>query len=158
SLEISPNDAAARMGMAELSATRGDYPDAILEYRKIIATNSVFVDPYLGWATILRAQGKLNAAIERYEDITKLNSHPVPYVAWGDTLVEKGDIAGAIEKYRKAIAIAPFYVDAYIAWGSALRLQGQFREAMIVYSKSLSQNPNSAQIHKAWGDMLLETG
>ncbi len=63
---------------------------------------------YFEWGNLLKYQGKLGEAIEKYRKLSELN--PKSYVAykfWADTLKQQGKLEEAEEMFRRASEVDP---------------------------------------------------
>ncbi|MBP0021974.1 MAG: tetratricopeptide repeat protein, partial [Cyanobacteria bacterium SBLK] len=78
----------------------------------------------------LKNQGKLEEAIEAYQQAIRLNpNYATAYNNWGAALFDQGKLEEAIEAYQQAISLNPNYATAYNNWGAALFDQGKLEEA-----------------------------
>ena len=104
---------------------------------------------------LLRREGKLDEAIEKYEEAIEINAEYAPaYNNWGVVLRQKGELEGAIKKYKKAIKINAEYAPAYRNWGLALYKSDDLPGAIKKYEKAARLDPKRALTYCRWGLVL----
>lgn len=80
---------------------------------------------FFNLGVVLRAQRKLDAAIDSYQRALVLKpNYAEAHSNLGGALKEQGKLDEAIESYRKAIALKPKYAEAHNNLGLALHKQG----------------------------------
>ncbi len=92
-----------------------------------------------------RAEELLRTAAENAPRTQKA----APYIALGDLLMEKGDAASARDAYEKAVADAPFLLDAHLGLAKALEALGEKGRALEEYRSALRFDPGNEEIKKA---------
>jgi tetratricopeptide (TPR) repeat protein len=108
---------------------------------------------------VLEAQGRLDEAMQRYQDAIRLAPHPArAHLNLGNVLLAKGDLPGALDAFRTAIKHKPDYAGAYYNIGNALLGNGQFDEAAANYRRALEIQPDYAEVHCSLGVALKELG
>ena len=80
------------------------------------------------------------------------------YSNLGNTLKTLGDAADAICQYRRALEIAPDYVEAYFNLAITLKEQGQIDEALAAYREALRVRPNFFEARFNLGNLFKTQG
>jgi len=71
---------------------------------------------------VLEAEGRLDEAMQRYLDATRLAPNPArAYLNRGNILLLQGDLPGALEAFKTAIKHKPDYAGAYYNAGSNMK-------------------------------------
>jgi tetratricopeptide (TPR) repeat protein len=85
-----------------------NYPEAIIQFRKILDMGPKNLEAQLSLADILKEQGKINEAIPEYEKVIALNNlDPRPYNRLGEIFEEKQELEKAVHYYRKYLNTTP---------------------------------------------------
>ena len=114
---------------------------------------------YNSLGVVLKAQGKIDDAIEAFTKAVVLNSNYAGmHHNLGNALRDKGKMDEAIDAFAKALSINPNYVEAYYNLGVALYAQGKLDEAIEAFMKALSLNPQHADIYYYLGLALQNRG
>lgn len=158
---LRPDHTEALLLTAELLETLGRYELASQTYQKVSADDPSFHAAELGRAEALREAGKIEAAMEVLESLTR--SQPdLPYVhtALGDLRRQEKDFEGAITSYDTAISLYDtlemrqwflFYARAI----SHERLDN-WEAAEADFRKALELNPEQPQVLNYLGYSLVE--
>jgi len=158
---LRPDHTEALLLTAELLETLGRYELASQTYQKVPADDPSFHAAELGRAEALREAGKIEAAMEVLESLTR--SQPdLPYVhtALGDLRRQEKDFDGAIAAYDTAIGLYDtlelrqwflFYARAI----SHERLDN-WEAAEADFRKALELNPEQPQVLNYLGYSLVE--
>ena len=125
---------------------KGQFDEAIENYRKIIQINPNDCEALDDLGVALAAKGQFDEAIENYRKVIQINPNDcVVLNNLGVALAAKGQFDEAIENYRKVIQINPNDREALDNLGTALVAKGQFDEAIESYSKAIQINPNFSE-------------
>lgn len=158
---LRPDHTEALLLTAELLETLGRFELASQTYQKVPADDPSFHAAELGRAEALREAGKMEAALEVLESLSR--SQPdLPYVhtALGDLRRQEKDFEGAIASYDTAIGLYDklemrqwflFYARAI----SHERL-GNWEAAEADFRKALELNPEQPQVLNYLGYSLVE--
>ena len=144
-LAQTPDESAARHGLAWLLHQRGQHGAAIEELRLAIRANpgSAVFHSHLG--TMLRQQGKCDEAVMCFR--TALGLEPDNAAAQfnlGNAYQQLGQFEAAIESYRASLRGAPADPDIYLNLALALKEAGQFDEAKRQLQQALTLRPGFA--------------
>jgi Flp pilus assembly protein TadD len=150
-----------RKGLGQAYAGRGDYKEAIKQFREALELNPYYVDVRndLGSALILsgkREEGK-KEFLTAYADAT----NPTPEVSarnLGQAYLDEKNYAEAISWFRTAISRAPTYPDPYLGLAAALVATDRLDEAVIVLEGGVEEVPDSPALLLAVGQAYFRVG
>jgi tetratricopeptide (TPR) repeat protein len=109
--------------------------------------------------TMLVQQGKVQEAIEQYEQALRLKpDFAEVHDDLASALVQTGKIKDAIAHFEQALQIKPDSIEAHNNLGIALMGQGRLREAMEQYEQALRIEPDFAEAHYNLGLALMGQG
>jgi tetratricopeptide (TPR) repeat protein len=158
---LRPDHTEALLLTAELLETLGRYELASQTYQKVPADDPSFHAAELGRAEALREAGKIEAAMEVLEALTRSQSDlPYAHTALGDLRRQEKNFEGAISSYDTAIGLYDtlemrqwflFYARAI----SHERL-GNWEAAEADFRKALELNPEQPQVLNYLGYSLVE--
>jgi protein O-GlcNAc transferase len=104
---------------------------------------------------VLQAQGKWQAAIERYRKALALNPDCAEaHNNLGNILKLQGRQEDAVACFQKAIAINPDYALAHANLGVALKNQGKLSDALLSFQRALALNPDDGNVYYNQGNVL----
>ncbi len=158
---LRPDHTEALLLTAELLESLGRYELASQTYQKVSADDPSFHAAELGRAEALREAGKVEAALEVLEQLTRSHGD-LPYVhtALGDLRRQEKDFEGAIEAYNTAIGLYEtlevrqwFH---FYARGISHERLGEWEEAEADFRKALELNPEQPQVLNYLGYSLVE--
>lgn len=103
-LQIDPNDQRAVTGLARCYTATGRLQDAEKMLTKIVdPSTNVYPPAYMALAQVQRAEGKIDAAIKSYTDISHFSGYErQALLALAELYQQKGDIQSAISTLMKA--------------------------------------------------------
>jgi Tfp pilus assembly protein PilF len=105
------------------------------------------------------AQGKLDEAIQQYEQALRLNpDHPLARYNLGNALQAKGQTDEAIRQYQEALRLKPDYAMARNNLGNALARKGQLDEAISQLQEAIRLAPQEADGYYNLGNALARKG
>jgi eukaryotic-like serine/threonine-protein kinase len=147
-----PNPRAVKLavGLARKAVART--PDATLIW------NTLWVAHYRdeNWkeavTALLKAQGKLDAAIARHSKAIELDPKSASaHNGLGNALIGQKKLDEAIACYRRAIELDPKSASAHNGLGCALFGQKKLDEAIACYRRAIELDPKSAKAHSNLG-------
>ncbi len=158
---LRPSHTEALLMTAELLETLGRYELASQTYQKVSADDPSFHAAELGRAEALREAGKMEAALEVLEQLTRSHGD-VAYVhtALGDLRRQERDFEGAIAAYNTAIELYDTLERRQwfllYARGISHERLGQWEAAEADFRKALELNPEQPQVLNYLGYSLVE--
>ena len=157
---VSPNDAEAeRLRNARQVAERGDYKEALAEFRSLIAANPRLVEARVGIAETSLVQGDLRAAQRAYE--AALRSDPrnaESMVGLGRVHAAAGRDNDAILAYRRALAQSPANLRAVSGIADALERSGNLQSAVPFLERMAAAEGAGADAWSRLGRAYLAAG
>ncbi|TAE90940.1 MAG: TIGR04372 family glycosyltransferase [Verrucomicrobia bacterium] len=135
--------------------------EAIAAYHRTIELNPSFQQAHksLGealslWGKALAQRGKLDEAIESYQQAISICHHNLAEVHYnkGSALSQQGHWDQAIESYQDASALQPDWVNVHLALGNAWLNQNQLAKAIDSYKRAISLRPESVDAHNGLGN------
>ncbi|MCG6924234.1 MAG: tetratricopeptide repeat protein [Acidobacteria bacterium] len=149
-----------RKGLGQAYAGRGDFKDAIKQFREALELNPYYVDVRndLGTALILagnREEGK-REFLTAYADAT----NPTPEVSarnLGQAYLDEKNYPEAINWFRTAIGRAPAYPDPYLGLAAALMATDRLDEAVILLESGVEAAP-APGLYLAVGQAYFKAG
>ncbi len=159
--QLSPGDAEIILGVAQTLDRLGRYDLANAAYSRVSRDDPAFHAAELGRAESLRKAGKLEAAIEVLQQLSRSHGDlPLVQATLGDLLRQNKDMAGANAAYTKAIDL--YGPDNPQAWlvhytrGITGERLGNWAEAEADFRKALELNPGQPQVLNYLGYSLVE--
>lgn len=151
---------------------KGEYGNAIEQYRKAIQFDPKSAMAYNNWGFVIDEQNddgngqnskRYDDAIEKYKEATDVDPNFADaYINWGFVIDERnvtGDptqFQAAIEKYKTAIQCDPKVPQAYNNWGEVLARWKKFPDAAAKYRKATELDPKYAEAYLNWGNALFD--
>jgi tetratricopeptide (TPR) repeat protein len=135
-LQVNPNYVEARMNLAIVYNDLGRYDEALREFRTERPR-----DP---------DHGNLSADVRSYV----AESH----VLLGDTYRNLGLLADAVQEYRKALKVAPQFLDIKNKLGAVFGDMGLYEEAEAELVAALTQNPRYVDARATLGVVYYRSG
>jgi tetratricopeptide (TPR) repeat protein len=105
-----PSRAAEHFTNGFFEAAKGNYDDAVREYRKAIEIYPQYAEAHHNLGMILQQAGQLDLAVEHFRTALQcpgLEKAWMVHNSLGIALENKGDLDGAVSAYRKAIELDP---------------------------------------------------
>lgn len=107
----------------------------------------------------LKAQDKLNEAVEHYRHAVRINPGYVEaHTNLANALSGRGQLDDALGHYREALRLSPGSVEAYNNLGIALVKKGNVEEAIERYHAALKIAPAHPKAHYNLGNALARQG
>jgi Flp pilus assembly protein TadD len=148
-MAVNPTSLVARNLLASDAGRRGDFAEAIRQYRIELQTHpdDPLVHFYLG--TTLLSSGDPRHAIDEFQ--TAVRGRPNDREArfyYALALIGAGNDAAAREQFEQAIRIAPDYVDAHANYGVFLLKHGDAAGAAREFRTTLELDPGNKLAHR----------
>jgi protein O-mannosyl-transferase len=132
-------------------AEKGNYNEAIVNYRKAIRINPGYCDPYYNLGFISYKQGNVQEAIFRFQNALACNPNSAQsYYFLANFYFELKQIDNAIIHYEKALKIRPDYVKAMTNLGIALGLMGKTDESLTLFKETKRIDPDFADARRIY--------
>ena len=122
---------------------RGEFEQAISEYKQAIALNPNFPLIYNRLGVAYAELKQYDAALDAYQRALALSPLTAePHYNIGLVSLKQGDLPRALEAFKRAIAIDPQWGDAYTGLGEVYLKQGDFEQAVRAYKQATRLNPH----------------
>jgi len=148
------------IGMAwETHAYSGTFahPEKLWAYT--IQRNPGATVPRLNLGMILLDEGRLDEAIEQFQEILRMEpGNTAARADLGLVFMKKGSIPEAIQQYEEALRLQPDSVGAHCNLGSALLQADRFPEAAEQYESALKLDPDNVTVLANLGYILDQEG
>ena len=157
-LQAEPDHADALHFLGVIAFQSGKKEIAVELISKAIRANPTSL-MYYNLGLVLRAQGRLDAAVESYRKALSLKPDYVEaHNNLGNVLKDQGKLDEAVKHYRQALLIKPDDAGAYNNLGSVLKEQGKLEVAIQHYRKALSIRPDYVEAYNTMGNALRDQG
>ena len=153
----SPIDAQKHYDAGVGLATRGLYPNALVEFKLALRADPKFAEAQVELGSTYHKVGQLDKAIKSY--LTALRIRPnfvVAYINLGATYDKCGDFVKALKVYAKAIVMAPQDAELRNNLGLAYFNIGSYIEAIKAFRQALVIEPDNARAHYCLGLVYLD--
>ena len=152
-----PSDAAYRL-LADITAARGDVPQALAYADRAIAIRPGFWENHGARGVIALQHGRLDEAEASFRRVTALQ----PDSAWGHQLLgttqhSAGDIDAALASYQRALDLAPS-AGALSNMATAQYAARRYGAAAASYEAALKLRPNEPRLLRNLGDTYARLG
>lgn len=155
SARLAPEDAEAQnnFGVALQNSNRSVEAESI--FRKAIAIQPSYPQPYLNLGNTLLDLNRLQQAEQAYKKAIKIKpDFAEAYNNLGNTLLKLDNTVDAEKSYRKAIAIRPDYADAHNNLGNQLVKADKLEEAEIAFRNATTSNSEFIEAYKSLATVL----
>ncbi|MDF1573023.1 MAG: tetratricopeptide repeat protein [Bacteroidales bacterium] len=132
----------ANVNLAILRKERGNYKDAIRNYRSAIETRPNYSLAYYNLALIYTETDSTDLAIEAYKSSIRYDS--TSFKSWynlGQIYEDRNQAGKEIEAYKQALRINPGYTKVLLELGNAYLNQEQYQAAIEAYQRLLNIYP-----------------
>lgn len=157
-LQLNPDHTEARMNLGTALHVLGRSQEAEESYRTSINQRPTAMT-YYNLANTLFRQGKVDEAIEHYEEA--LVMQPTLYPArnnLGNVMLYMGRYEDAKSHYQEALALKPDFATGYYNMGTALEFQGRLDEALANYREGLRLKPTHIKAGAGEASVLEKLG
>ncbi|MBD3349207.1 MAG: tetratricopeptide repeat protein [Candidatus Eisenbacteria bacterium] len=140
-------------------AWKGEYEEAIEQYRAAIELWPGYASAYDAMGRSLESVGRLEEALDAYSEAARRNPRlaEAPMHA-GVVLLRMGSMDEGIDRLREAVRRDPLLAEAHFYLGSTLAGEGRLEEAEESFRKAVSAEPRLAEAWNGLGRVLEDTG
>ncbi len=157
-LQVEPNHPDALHFLGIIALQGGKKSVSVELISKAISINPTSL-MYYNLGLVLRAQGKLDAAAESYQQALRIKpDYAEAYNNLGNLFKDQSRLDEAIQHYHKALLTKPDDAVTYNNLGAALRDQNRIEEAVTCYQQALRIRPDYAEAHFNMGNLLKDQG
>ena len=124
----------------------------------IVCTSGNYM-AYYNLGDTFRRQGKLDDAIEQYEQSLRINpDHADVLNNLGATFAKQGKLKESIPPFERALRLKPEFADAHYNLGNVLDTQGKLEEAIPHYEQAIRFKSDHVEAHYNLGLALAKQG
>ena len=158
-VKLLPDDAEARLNLANALHTCGRFADAVASYRRALEIKPDFVAAHINMGNAWRDLGQFDDAIACYRRVLEISPDDADaYYNLGTALQVLGRPVEAAESLRQAIKARPDLAAAHYNLGVAVQAIGRFDDAAASYRRALNIQPGLVEAHNNLGVVLRELG
>ena len=157
-VQANPNDAEARVALAENYLETGEYEQAIAQTTTALEQNPDNAAALLTQGKVEFITGQYDEAIATFTQSIKKGSSAEALDERGNAYYEKGLYDEAIADYRKAISLDPSYGQAYVDWSAINVLRGNTQEAIQNLTLAIKNSPKLMSAYVNRGSRYAEIG
>jgi Flp pilus assembly protein TadD len=144
---IRPHSPGAHLNLGKALSDRGQFDEAIAEYREALRIKSDYGAAHANIASALEEKGRLDEAIEELREATRLEPSDATWHFYlGNDLGKVGKTDEAMAELRQAIVLEPQFARAHGALGNVLCEKGQAEEALAEYRLSVEYDKADADL------------
>lgn len=158
-LEIYPPFFNAQYDLARTYGLLSDAENAIHEYKKTIALDSLYPYPYVQIGLIYESQNQPAQAIPYFQKFLELNPTDLQmYNTLSSLYFRIGDYENSIKTNLKAMEKLPGTYDPVVNIGKTYFTMGDKKNALIYFEKAYLINPNDINLVTAMANTYKELG
>ncbi len=158
-LEKYPDDFAAHCNLGELLVTRGQYREAVSDFKQALRIDPESATARGGLGAGLLAEGHLDDAIRELRETLRIDpAHLNARLNLARALGAKGDLTGAAAELETALKGKPDSADAQVGLGLVYFTQRRYAEALPHFQEAARLRPNDADIQTNLGALLAIHG
>jgi tetratricopeptide (TPR) repeat protein len=149
---VTENNFIAHMNLAEDLLERGRADEAEPHAREALRIKPGSPEARLGWANVLAAQGRVDEALGRYEELQRNPNDTQAAGHYGLALLRTGRFAEAIDPLERALAVHGEVAELHVGMALAASQIGDFARAVRHGREALRLDPalDSAANNLAW--------
>jgi len=158
-LELNPRSLAALNSLADMSMRNGSAEEAIAMYKESIATDALYVEPYLNIARFLMESKEfINAEsyLRKVLAVEPDNTEALNMLGVITNLTNRSE--EAVGHFQEALKQNVNESSVLSNLGTALRNTGDLKRAIIAFEKAYELNPQNVSILNNLGLLYRETG
>jgi serine/threonine protein kinase/tetratricopeptide (TPR) repeat protein len=138
-LELNDKIAEIHMTMGFIEHDRGEYPQAVAEYKRALELDPANPDTMRRLATAYEAEGDLPAAEATYQKAIKLRpTYFRTYDNLGNFLIKHGRLDSAEAPLKRAVELSPQNARGWNSLGALYLSSGRYHEAEDSFRRSLA--------------------
>lgn len=142
-LAVTKNNYVAHNNLGHRLMELGEPKEAIMHYKKALASNPMFETAHLNLGVVYSSQNKLTEAIYHYAKALEIKpDYAAAYNNMGNALYRLGKSDQAVPNYLKALRINSEYAEAYNNLGAALIRLGDVKGAVGCFKEAVRINPD----------------
>ena len=158
-LEIKPDSAEARSGLAQALVRREKFAEAVEHYRRVLQIRPDDSATHVNLANALVAQGRAQEALQHYQQAAAIDpANGNAYFNLGNMFARMGQAEKARQSYSDAVRVQPGHSDAHFSLANALVNQGRIDEAVPHYQAAMKYRPDFAEAYHNLGRVLAAQG
>jgi tetratricopeptide (TPR) repeat protein len=147
--EVTENNFIAHGSLGEVIRAEGRYDEALVEYRKALAIDPVYVAALINYGAVLGMVGRPGEALVPLTKAARFEPEdPEVHYVLGLALALQGRLNEAQEQFEVAILLDPEHVQAHVELGKTLGNLGHLDQAIAEFSEALRLQPDSADARK----------
>ncbi len=139
--------------------SRGQFDEAITQYRKALEINPNFAEAYNNLGAALASRGQFDEAIASCRKALAIEPNNADFYSnLGMALAGAGRMDDAVAEYRMAVELNPGEAKSHYNLGNALVNCQRIDEAIAQYEMALQIEPNFVAAHNNFGTLLARIG
>ena len=137
----------------------GNFPGAMLIYRRILSRDPEHADAWCNLGLVLKELGQPEAAQDAcVKALALAPGNPIVHCNLGLLAMDRKDPTQALVHYRQALTLDPGNVPALSGLSAAMGRLGRLPEALEADELALRQEPDRAELHLNRGYTLMRSG
>ncbi len=158
-LEKYPGDFMAHCNLGALSASRGEYREAVANFEQAVRKEPSSATGRNGLGAGLLALGRVDDAIRELRESLRIDPvHSNARLNLARALMAKGDLASATSELDAFLKQKPSDADAQAALGTVYLMQRRYDEALPHLQEAVRLKPEDADIRTNLGGLLAMRG
>jgi protein O-mannosyl-transferase len=154
-----PSFVIAHNNLGHAMALKGQYEDAVIQYRQAIKINPHFAPVHNNLGVTLNELHRYDEAIKSFQQAINIKSdYAEAHNNLANGLRKKGKVKQAIFYYDKAIRLKSDYAEAHFNLGILLSQQDRDEEAVTQYRRALQIKPDFILAHDNLASLLSRQG
>ncbi len=142
--EMDPDSGEAMLALGNLHRVRGEYAEALGQYRRIADDPAVAPKAHVGMAKVYAAQGRKDLAQQNFQRALALRpGDAVTHTEIGFQAYREGRIQDAIAEYRKALSLRPEDAGGWNTLGFFHLAAAEDAQATRAFERSIAIKPNA---------------
>jgi tetratricopeptide (TPR) repeat protein len=157
-LELNPQAARARIGLAEIMLGGGKYAEAVVETKAAIEAGADSASVYMTLGEALTLSGKFDEALASLNEAVKREpKNAIAFRRRAEIYLARNDPKSAIDDLRACAEIEPD-VQNRLRLAGALAAAKRYDEALPLYQRILQDEPANNEARTALAAVMIESG